>query len=144
MAENLSLQLIFNRSQILYFFILFLSQSHAAACAARVCVFSVCWYEDTRACHNTLLVFCGQEEPGSAPVTQLLTALVLPFGLTSSTCLLILRLCYSLSALWNVFSEASQTKIYRQTLVFHNLISSLMNIYNLLHSVLFCRDVLHV
>ena len=53
------------------------------------CVFSVCWYEKSRACHNTLLVFCGQEEPGSAPVTQLLTALVLSFGLTSSACLLI-------------------------------------------------------
>lgn len=54
------------------------------------CVFSMCWYERTRACYNTLLVFCGQEEPGSAPVTQLLMALVLTFGLTSSTCLLIL------------------------------------------------------
>lgn len=42
----------------------------------------MCWYEETGACYNTLLVFCGQEEPGSAPVTQLLTALVLSFGLT--------------------------------------------------------------
>lgn len=40
-------------------------------------------------CHNTLLVLSGQEEPGSAPVTQLLMALVLSFGLTFSTCLLI-------------------------------------------------------
>lgn len=76
----------------------------------RECVFSMCWYEETRACYNTLLVFCGQEEPGSAPVTQLLAALVLSFGLTSSNCLLILRLYYGLSALWNVCIEASLTK----------------------------------
>lgn len=51
---------------------------------------AMCWYERTRACYNALLVFCGQEEPGSAPVTQLLMALVLLFGLTSPTCLLVL------------------------------------------------------
>lgn len=73
----------------------------------QVCLFSVCWYDETRAYHNTLLVFCGQEEPGSAPVTQLLTALVLSFGLTSSTCLLILKLHCSLSPLWNVLSGVS-------------------------------------
>lgn len=60
----------------------------------------------------TILSLCsvGKEEPGSAPVTQLLTALVLSFGLTSSTCLQILSLHCSLSALWNVFSEASPAK----------------------------------
>lgn len=47
-------------------------------------------------CHNTLLVFWGPEEPGSAPVTQLLTALVLSFGLTSSTYLLVLRFLFDL------------------------------------------------
>lgn len=38
--------------------------------------------EEAGACHNALLVFSGQAEPGSAPVTQLLAALVLPLGLT--------------------------------------------------------------
>lgn len=45
-------------------------------------VFSVRWYGGARACHNALLVFPGQAEPASAPVTQLLAALVLPLGLT--------------------------------------------------------------
>ena len=69
------------KSQLRPFIFLFPSQSLAAAyvCVC-VCVFfffPVCWYEETKACHNTLLVLCGREEPGSAPVTQLLTALVL-------------------------------------------------------------------
>lgn len=82
---------------------------------------SVWWYEETSACcHNALLVFCGQEEPGSAPVTQLLMALVLSFGLTSSTCLLILRPHCSLSAQWNVFRRFSYQK-HRQTPNLHNL-----------------------
>ena len=46
------------------------------------CFFSVCWYGGAGASHNALLVFCGQAEPGSAPVKQLLAALVLPLGLT--------------------------------------------------------------
>lgn len=53
------------------------------------CCLFLCWYLKTRAFHNACLVFCGQEEPGSAPVTHLLMALV-SFRLTSSTCLLIL------------------------------------------------------
>lgn len=89
-----------------FLFFLSVSQSHATACAKVCFSSSVCWYERTRLCHNTLLVFCGQEEPGSAPVTQLLTAHVLSFALTSSTCLLILRLYSSLSPLGNVSTEA--------------------------------------
>lgn len=71
------------------------------------CVFSMCWYEKTRACHNTLLVFCGQEEPGAAPVTQLLTALVLSFGLTSLTCLLITFIVAYLLCGMSSLTEAS-------------------------------------
>ena len=57
MTENLFLELIL---KVRAFIFLFLSRSHAAACA-RVCVFSlsVCWYEQTGAGHNTLLVFSG-------------------------------------------------------------------------------------
>lgn len=64
-----------------------LTKSCSCMCE-RVFFFSEWWYEESRPCHNTLLVFSGQEEPGSAPVTQLLTALVPSSGLTSSTCLL--------------------------------------------------------
>lgn len=103
-GKKLLLILILNCSQDLYFS-LPLTKSCSCMCkCACVCFFCVLVWGH-QGCHNTLLVLCGQEEPGSAPITQLLTALVLSFGLTSSTCLPILRLHCDLSALWNVFSK---------------------------------------
>lgn len=108
--ENHLLQLMLNHgSSFLYIF--FFSCTHKVMqLHVPECFFFMCWYERTRACYNTLLVFREQEEPGSALVTQLLMALVLSFELTPLTCLLIC-LYHSLSAPWNVFSEASSTKI---------------------------------
>lgn len=107
------LLLILNCSQDLYFS-LPLTKSCSCMCkCACVCFFCVLVWGH-QGCHNTLLVLCGQEESGSAPITQLLTALVLSFGLTSSTCLPILRLHCDLSALWNVFS-----KTHRVNFAFH-------------------------
>lgn len=82
--------------------------------------FFLCWYEKTRAFHNARLVFCGQEEPGSAPVTQLLMALVPSFGLTSSTCLLIVcTIAYLLCGMCSM-TEASLTKTNSPTLVVYH------------------------
>lgn len=107
--ENHLLQLMLNHGRSLLY--IFFSCTHKVMqLHVPECFFSMCWYERTRACYNTLLVFREQEEPGSAPVTQLLMTLVLSFELTPSTCLLIC-LYHSLSAPWNVFSEASSTKI---------------------------------
>lgn len=91
----------------------------------------MCRYEETRACHNTLLVFCGREEPGSAPVTQLLMALVIwtdPLDLSADSLTLPL-LIYS--ALWNVLGEAFLSHQQPRS---PNLISSFVYIYIVLRT----------
>lgn len=82
---------------------LFFSSSHKVM-QLHVCVLRALVWGD----HNTPLV--SWEEPGSAPVPQLLTALVLSFGLTFPTCLLTLRRYCRLSALRNVFGDALLSK----------------------------------
>lgn len=78
-------------------------------------IFSVCWYERTRACYNTLLVLCERlsERARGAWLSSCHTV-------AHSTCPLIgvdpldllpIRLSYRLSALWNVFCQASSTKM---------------------------------
>lgn len=81
--------------------------------------FLCCWYEKTRSFHNALLVFSGEEEPGSAPVTQLLMALVPSFGLTSPTCLLILCIAYLLCGM-RLMTEAFLTKTNSPNLVVYH------------------------
>lgn len=98
-------------------------ERNTAACTTVLlffCFFFLYWYEKTRAFHNARLVFCGQEEPGSAPVTQLLMALVLSFGLTSSTCLLILcTIAYLLCGMCSM-TEASLTETNSPNLVVYH------------------------
>ena len=49
-------------------------------------LFSLCGgMEEAGACHNALLVYSGQAEPGSASVTQLLAAIVLTLGLSAAS-----------------------------------------------------------
>lgn len=74
--------------------------------------FSVCWYERTRACYNTLLVLCEREEPGSAPVTQLLIALVLSFELTPLT------FCWSVFAIAYLPCGMSFPRLLEPTWIF--------------------------
>lgn len=85
----------------------------------RSVIFSVCWYERTRACYNTLLVLCERARGAWLCSCHTVAQSTCPLIGVDLLDLLPLRLCYHLYALWKFFSKASSTKInQRQSSVF--------------------------
>lgn len=92
---------------IFYFFALIKSCS----CMCQSVIFSVCWYERTRACYNTLLVLCERARGAWLSSCHTVAHSTCPLIGVDPLDLLPIRLSYRLSALWNVFCQASSTKM---------------------------------
>lgn len=77
----------------------------------RSVIFSVCWYERTRACYNTLLVLCERAREAWLCSCHTVAHSTCPLIGVDLLDLLPIRLCYRLSVLRNFFSQPSSTKI---------------------------------
>lgn len=77
----------------------------------RSVIFSMCWYERTRARYNTLLVLCERARAAWLCSCHTVAHSTCPLIGVDLLDLLPIRLCYRLSTLWNFFSQPSSTKI---------------------------------